>query len=351
MNIGVRLPQYGGDWTTLCTVAQRLDRRGVHALWVNDHLQSPGRIKNEPTFEGFTTLAAVSQLTSSARLGIAVTSASYRPHHLIAKLGTVLDVMSGGRMVLGLGTGSDRAEHAAYGIPFPEPRERTDTVRRALRVVGDMAAHPDGAAGDGLHHAPNRPAALGPGGVPVWLAAHGPVLLRLAAREADGVIAAWVPPQDVAARLAVAAGTAADRAPLRAALYLRSGWWAPRRKLRAWLTAEAAALNTTTDVVRPVAGTARRHREGRLPGAGRLDEYAAVGVTDVILALPSRVPVEAYDALAERLLRTGPGIAGDIRRTGHLRPPQPGAAAGAAAPRGTERRTPPRWRARSWRAR
>ena len=64
MNIGVRVPQYGGDWATLRAVAERLDRRGVDALWVNDHLQSPGRLKSEPTFEAFTTLLSMMLLAS-----------------------------------------------------------------------------------------------------------------------------------------------------------------------------------------------------------------------------------------------------------------------------------------------
>ena len=104
-------------------------------------------------------------------------------------MATVVDVMSGGRMILGLGTGSDRAEHDAYGFAMGTPGERTAGVRRALEVVTAMRANPDGATVDGvLDAAPNRPSAEGP---PVWVAAHGPVLLRLAGRSADGIVAAW----------------------------------------------------------------------------------------------------------------------------------------------------------------
>lgn len=309
MNIGVRVPQYGGDWATLRGVAERLDRRGVDALWVNDHLQSPGRLKAEPTFEAFTTLAALAQVTARARLGVAVASAAYRPPQLAAKMATVVDVISGGRMILGLGTGSDRPEHAAYGFPMGTPAERTAGVRRALEVVNAMRAHPDGATVDGvLADAPNRPAAAAPGGPPVWLAAHGPVLLRLAGRAADGIVAAWTDPAAFGERIRIAAeaAAAAGRPRPAAALYTFCLVGGSDAELRAWLREEARELGSTP------AGVLRwlRARGGIVgtPPEVRdiLAAYAAAGGTDAILALPSRVPAEAFDALADALVAAPP---------------------------------------------
>ena len=61
---------------------------------------------------------------------MAVLSASYRPAPLAAKMATILDVISGGRLIVGLGSGSDVPEHRAYGIPFGSPGERTGGCAR-----------------------------------------------------------------------------------------------------------------------------------------------------------------------------------------------------------------------------
>ncbi len=76
---------------------------------------------------------------------------------------------------------------------------------RALDVAAAMFATPDGATLDGeLRDAPNQPAPVQRPRPPIWLAAHGPVLLRLAGRRADGVIAAFCPPDEFARRRAIA---------------------------------------------------------------------------------------------------------------------------------------------------
>lgn len=299
--LGVRLPQYGGDWEGLVDTARALAARGVDHLWVNDHLQSPGRLKNEPTFEAFTTLGALGAAVAGPRLGVLVASASYRPAAVIAKSATVIDVISGGRMILGLGTGSDRAEHRAFGVPFGTPAERTRGARAALRVVRAMRAEPDGANVPGvLHGAPNRPAPLAPGGLPVWLAAHGPVMLRTAGREAEGIVAAWVDPGRLAARVAIAAEAAAQAGRRRpdVALYTFCLPVTSAEEARSWLAPEAAALGTTpAAVLRWLRGTGLVGTPGEIRDL--LAEHAEAGATDVVLALPSRVPLEAYLAVAD----------------------------------------------------
>src|SRR5690606_27414034 len=88
-SIGVRVPQYGSDWDTLRDAALRAERLGFDGVWVNDHLQSPGRNKAEPAFDALATLAALAALTTRVRLGTVVLSASYRPPALAAKMATV----------------------------------------------------------------------------------------------------------------------------------------------------------------------------------------------------------------------------------------------------------------------
>lgn len=298
--IGIRVPQYGGSWDAIRAVAQLLDASGVDALWVNDHLQSPGRIKSDDTFDALTTLAALAPLTHRIRLGAAVLSAAYRPPQLAGKMLSVLDVIADGRLIVGLGTGSDRPEHAAWGYVMGTPAERTGRLLRCLEVMDALWAHPDGASVPGaLVGAPNRPTRGRP---PIWLAAHGPVLLRHAGRTADAIIAAWASPGELARRAAVAAAAAADagRPAPGVALYSFCLAASGADELRVWLAPQARHLGTTPDALlrwvaaTGIVGTPAEVRQ-------RLGAYAAAGATDVILALPERVPVEAYGALAEAL--------------------------------------------------
>ena len=310
--IGVRVPQYGSSWAHIRAFARRAERRGFAGLWVNDHLQSPGRVKDEPAFDALVTLSALAALTERPRLGVAVLSASYRPAPLAAKMATILDVVSGGRLVVGLGAGSDVPEHRAYGVPFAPPRERTDALRDALEVMRAMFAHPEGADVPGaLAGAPNQPPPVQPGGPPIWLAAHRPRLLRLAGERADGIVAAFAEPEEVGRRLAVAeeARLAAERPPLACALYTFALPVSSEREAHDWLGGEAAALGTTpAGLLRWLRGTGIVGPPDELRET--LAAHGAAGVTDAVLVLPSRVPLEALDALAEATLSAAPPAAG-----------------------------------------
>lgn len=294
MKIGVRIPQYGSTWGQVRDAAVRIEQLGFDGIWVNDHLQSPGRLRTEPTFDALTALPAVATLTSRARLGVAVLSATYRPAALAAKMTSVLDVISDGRLVVGLGTGSDRDEHAAYDYPFGSPAERSAALIDALDVMQQMRDDPDGAM-------PNQP----DGRPPIWLAAHKPRLLRLAGQRADGVVAAWVPPDEFAARRAIAehARDEAGRSDLAYCLYTFAFAYGSEREALDWLADEAAALGTTPRALlrwlrtTGVVGELAEVREV-------LAAYGPAGATDAVLALPSRVPVDALDALAESVLPT-----------------------------------------------
>ncbi len=298
MRIGVRLPQYAATWDDIVAAARLAERRGFDGIWVNDHLQSPGRIKAEPTFEALTTLAALATLTQGVRLGVMVLSSSYRPPALAAKMTTVLDVISGGRMVVGLGTGSDVAEHSAYGYPFPDAPERTARLMRTLEIFRAMRDNPDGATVEGLiDRAPNRPAAR----PPLWVAAHKPRLLRLAGQRADGLVSAFLSPDEMRERIATAsAARPQGRAPLDACLYAFLLPLVPETD--GWLAGEAEALQTTpAKYIRWLATKgAIVAPPDELPA--RLAEYEAVGATDAVLALPSRTPPELMDAVADAVL-------------------------------------------------
>ena len=310
-SIGVRLPQYGSTWDQVRAAAVRAEELGFDGVWANDHLQSPGRVKEDPTFDALTTLTAVAAVTTRVRLGTVVLSASYRPPLLAAKMLTVLDVISRGRLVVGLGSGSNVEEHRAFDIRFPSPAERTERLRLTLETLRAMfTGRADPGAGLGPLP-PNRPPPVRPEGPPIWLAAHRPRLLRLAGERADGIVAAFHGPEVVARRLAIAeeARQAAGRPPLAVAFYTFVLPAPSRPEAEAWVAAEAATLGTTP------AGYLRWLRTTGMvaePDALReaIAEYGRAGVTDAVMVLPSRVPPEALEALAEALLPAGVGEPG-----------------------------------------
>jgi len=162
--------------TALCRVLEESDV--FDTLWLPDHLHhlgpgGPGA--NRP--ESMMQLAAAAVPTSTLRLGLLVASATFRHPALLVKMVTTLDVLSGGRAVLGIGAGHPRTEveHRAYDIPFPPLGERIDRLDDALRVIRAMLR------GEG---SPNAPAPVGP--LPVMVGGSGERrMLRLVARYAD----------------------------------------------------------------------------------------------------------------------------------------------------------------------
>lgn len=309
-SVGVRIPQYGSTWAQIRSAAIRAEELGFDGVWANDHLQSPGRVKQDAAFDALTTLAALAPLTRRVRLGTVVLSASYRPPLLAAKMATVLDVISGGRLVIGLGAGSDVQEHRAFDVPFPPPAERSERLRVTLETLRAMfTGSADAAAGIGPVP-PNSPAPARPGGPPIWVAAHRPRLLRLAGERADGIVAAFHRPEVVERRLAIAdeARLAAGRPPLACAFYTFVLPARSRGEGEAWVAAEARALGTTpAGYIRWMRTTGLAATPDELPDA--IAAYGRAGVTDVVFVLPSRVPPEALDALAEATLPGGPAPA------------------------------------------
>src|SRR6266480_2203664 len=101
--------------------ARAAEDAGFSLVTVMDHLyqiQGIGPV-TDPMLEGWSTLAALSRETRRVRLGTLVTGVTYRNPALLAKTATTLDVISGGRAVLGLGAAWNDVEHGAYGYEFP----------------------------------------------------------------------------------------------------------------------------------------------------------------------------------------------------------------------------------------
>lgn len=194
---GLQLPNFsfgiddGALFGRVADMAAAADETGFSSLWVMDHFYQlpPLGGPSEPMFEAYTLLGALAARTTRVQLGALVTGVTYRYPAILAKQVTTLDVVSGGRAVLGLGAAWYEEEHAGYGIPFPPVGERMDRLEEAAQVCRLMFTE-DAPSFAGRYYrieeARNLPRPLRPGGPPIMIGGGGRRrTLRAVARYAD----------------------------------------------------------------------------------------------------------------------------------------------------------------------
>jgi F420-dependent oxidoreductase-like protein len=146
MRIGVHLVKFDFDGgtraigPTVAAVGAAAEEARLDNLSVMDHwFQMPylGGAERQ-MLEGYTTLGFLAAHTSTVDLQLLVTGVTYRHPGLLAKIVTTLDVLSGGRAVLGLGAAWYQQEHEALGVPFPPLAERFERLEETLQVVRGM---------------------------------------------------------------------------------------------------------------------------------------------------------------------------------------------------------------------
>jgi F420-dependent oxidoreductase-like protein len=177
------------QWQTALSVARRAEELGFDSLWVYDHFHNAPRPANDSVFECWTTIAAVSQLTSRIRLGQMVGCNSYRNPALLAKITSNVDVMSGGRLDWGIGAGWYENEYRAYGYDFPKPKDRIGMLAETVEVVRSMWTERE-TTYSGRYYEIRRaqcdPKPLQQPHPPIWIGGGGEQLtLRIVARHAD----------------------------------------------------------------------------------------------------------------------------------------------------------------------
>jgi F420-dependent oxidoreductase-like protein len=136
--------QLTGRFTETVTTA---DQGGVDLVTVMDHWFQMEVLNGpfEPMLEGYTALGYVAGVTERVRLSMLVTGVTYRHPGLLTKIVTTLDVLSGGRALLGLGAAWYDREHAGLGVPFPPLAERFERLEETLRIARQMWSDDDGA--------------------------------------------------------------------------------------------------------------------------------------------------------------------------------------------------------------
>jgi F420-dependent oxidoreductase-like protein len=175
-------------WPTMSGVALAIESTGFESLWVYDHFHTVPVPTQEPTYEAWTMMAALATVTDTVRLGQMCTANGYRSPAYLAKVAASVDVISGGRLEMGIGAGWYEDEYDGYGYPFPKPSVRIGELDEAVQIMKAMWTE-DEVHFEGKHYrldgAICRPKPIQEPHIPLWVAGGGEQLtLRIAAKYA-----------------------------------------------------------------------------------------------------------------------------------------------------------------------
>jgi alkanesulfonate monooxygenase SsuD/methylene tetrahydromethanopterin reductase-like flavin-dependent oxidoreductase (luciferase family) len=134
MEIGIYVPQVSLSYDDVRHRAERCEQLGIRSLWLYDHLYGPG-LPTRPSLEAWTLATALLAVTDTLRVGHLVLCNQFRHPALLAKMAATLDVVSGGRLDLGIGSGSYEPEHAEAGLPWGTAAERTGRLAETLEIL------------------------------------------------------------------------------------------------------------------------------------------------------------------------------------------------------------------------
>lgn len=207
------------QWNTMRDLAVAADAGPWESVWVYDHFHTVPVPTQEDTYEAWSLMAAFAAVTSRVRLGQMCTCMGYRNPAYLAKVAATIDVISGGRVEMGIGGGWYEHEWLAYGYGFPRAGVRLAMLDEGVQIMRQLWTtgtctlagkhyQVDGAIG--------RPLPLQPGGIPLWIAGGGETkTLRIAAKYArytnfDATPEVWAHKSEVLAQHCREVGTDFD---------------------------------------------------------------------------------------------------------------------------------------------
>jgi F420-dependent oxidoreductase-like protein len=183
--LGLQIPNftYAGVadrdlFASIAAIAQAAEEAGFDSVWVMDHFYQIRNVgpRTDPMLEAYTLLGGLAASTSRTSLGAMVTGVTYRNPALLAKQVTTLDVVSGGRAILGIGAAWNEDEHAGYGFAYPPIAERMDRLEEALQICRAMFKE-EAPSFAGSHYAIaealNHPRPIRAEGVPILVGGGG----------------------------------------------------------------------------------------------------------------------------------------------------------------------------------
>jgi alkanesulfonate monooxygenase SsuD/methylene tetrahydromethanopterin reductase-like flavin-dependent oxidoreductase (luciferase family) len=187
-NFGCHLPQSTNDLDQIIEVAKYCERLGYDSGWAYDHL-SPYWLHSGGGLECWTLLSAIAARTSKIRIGSLVTNVNLRNPALLAKMSSTVDSISGGRLIVGLGTGDrlSAREMRSYGYPFPSMNERVDLLRDTILILKAMWRDQPVSLKGKIAWVTNALSVPRPEQMPpIWVGGKHPKILDIVAELADG---------------------------------------------------------------------------------------------------------------------------------------------------------------------
>jgi probable F420-dependent oxidoreductase len=302
----------------MVAVSQAAEKYGFDSVWLCDHFLtvSPDdyvkdaginaevrdasqseRLRSLPLLEGWTALTALARDTTRLRLGTSVLCNSYRHPSVLAKMAATLDVISEGRLDLGLGAGWFAREFEAYGIPFPSVRDRVSALDEALQVIRAVWTEPNPTyAGEfyTLNGAICDPPPVQRPHPPLWIGGEGDRVQRIAAKSGQGLNVRWWSPQQVSQRrgFLTQACESNGRDP---------------DTLRLSVTLLLAPTNSAEQENRIRAEFASIPESGVITGSPdrcveRIHEYQACGIDHFLFTIPHVVKSECLDVIGRDII-------------------------------------------------
>ncbi|MBY6412696.1 LLM class F420-dependent oxidoreductase [Rhodococcus sp. BP-252] len=177
------------QWEVMRTLATAADSGPWESLWVYDHFHTVPEPTEEATHEAWTLMSAFAASTSRIRLGQMCTAMAYRNPAYLAKVAATVDLVSGGRVEMGIGAGWYEHEWRAYGYGFPKAGDRLGALDEGVQIF-KQAWETGSATLDGTYYQVDGarvwPKPLQDGGIPLWIAGGGEkVTLKIAAKYAN----------------------------------------------------------------------------------------------------------------------------------------------------------------------
>ena len=306
------------SYPDMVAVSQTAERYGFDSVWLCDHFltisaddyvmdagitgeageQAPdARPRTLPLLECWTALSALARDTTRLRLGTSVLCNSYRHPSVLAKMAATLDVISSGRLDLGLGAGWFERESDAYGIPFPPVRDRVSALEESLQVIRAVWTEPNPTyAGQyyTLNGAICDPPPVQRPHPPLWIGGEGDRVQRIAARHAQGLNVRWWSPQQVTRRrdFLTQACASAGRDP---------------ESLRLSVTLLLAPTHSGADEARIRGEFASIPESGLITGPPdrcleRIREYQDRGIDHFLFTIPEVVDSDYLDVIGRDIL-------------------------------------------------
>ena len=340
MRFGLALPHYDtsfsgepASWEAIRAAARTAESSGFDSVWVSDHLfldwsRYGGRDQAQGSFECWTTMTAVAAVTERVRIGSLTLCNDFRNPAIVAKMAATLDLLSGGRLDLGLGAGWYEPEYEAAGITFDRPARRIRRLGESAHIIarlleGEVVTF----KGDfyEVDGALCRPGAAQEPRPPLWIGGKGDLLLDTVAKAADGWNWSWLGSLDTYRDRVAAAARACeanDRDPVSlrrsVGVYLLAGSDDSDLKRRF----DRLVERTPKGVLKGSSGTTdvslEAFKTDRVAGSAsevidRIGELAELGVEEVIVSLGA-LPFQVADL--EDIEFVGTDVAGAFKNGG-----------------------------------